>query len=172
MTIVNGSFNLHEEKEQCDYFCWIDPEWDERSCAVMLKLMKKKAKAEEDAKQWEGELGKPNYELREIMNELKIARQKLQKATAELKTIGNYKHNVKLTDVLLALFVVFARMAGLMLCGKANYMSRSCILQVSLWYLLTVLTTEIRLSEPRVREEYMISFMHIFSTNKVPRVVL
>jgi hypothetical protein len=53
--IANGSFNLQEEKEQCDYFCWIDLEWDERSYVVMLKLMKKKAKAEEDAKQWEGE---------------------------------------------------------------------------------------------------------------------
>jgi hypothetical protein len=53
--------------------CWIDPEWDERSYAVMLKLMKKKAEAEEDAKQCEGELGKANCELREIRNELKIA---------------------------------------------------------------------------------------------------
>jgi hypothetical protein len=26
--------------------------------------------------------------------------------------------------------------------------------------------------KPRVREEYMKSFMHIFSINKVPRVVL
>jgi hypothetical protein len=41
---------LQEEKEQCDYLYWIDPEWDERSYAVMLKLMRKKAKAEEDAK--------------------------------------------------------------------------------------------------------------------------
>jgi hypothetical protein len=49
-TIVNVSFNLQEEKEQCDYFCRIDPEWDERSYVVMVKLMKKKAKAEEDAK--------------------------------------------------------------------------------------------------------------------------
>jgi hypothetical protein len=39
----------------------------------MLKLMKKKAKAEEDVKQCEGELGKDNCELREIRNELKIA---------------------------------------------------------------------------------------------------
>jgi hypothetical protein len=38
--------------------------------------------------------------------------------------------------------------------------------------MLTVLTTEIRLSKPQVQEEYMMSFMHIFSTNKVPRVVL
>jgi hypothetical protein len=30
--------------------------------------------------------------------------------------------------------------------------------------LLTVLTTKIRPSEPQVREEYMTSFMHIFST--------
>jgi hypothetical protein len=86
----------------------------------MLKLMKKKAKAEEDAKQWEGELGKANCELREIRNELKIVWQKLQKATVELKSIGNYRHNVKLAHVLLALLVVFARMAGLMLGGKAN----------------------------------------------------
>jgi hypothetical protein len=35
-----------------------------------------------------------------------------------------------------------------------------------------VLTTKIRLSKPRVREDYITSFMHIFSTNKVPRVVL
>jgi hypothetical protein len=70
-TIANGSFNLQEEKEQCNYFCWSDPEWDERSYVVVLKLMKKKAKAEEDAKQWEGELGKANYELGEIRNELK-----------------------------------------------------------------------------------------------------
>jgi multidrug resistance efflux pump len=54
----------------------------------MLKLMKKKAKAEEDAKQWEGELGKANCELRKIRNKLKIARQKLQKATIELKQLG------------------------------------------------------------------------------------
>jgi hypothetical protein len=46
--------------------------------------------------------------------------QKLQKATVELKSIGNYRHNVKLAHVLLALLVVFARMAGLMLGGKAN----------------------------------------------------
>jgi hypothetical protein len=38
--------------------------------------------------------------------------------------------------------------------------------------LLTVLTTKIRSSKPRVREEYTTSFMHIFYTNKVPRVVL
>jgi hypothetical protein len=49
-TIVNGLFNLQEEKEKCDYFYQIDPEWDERSYVVMVKLMKKKAKAEEDAK--------------------------------------------------------------------------------------------------------------------------
>jgi hypothetical protein len=54
--IVNGSFNLHEEKELCDYFCWIDPKWDERSYAVMVKLMKMKAKGEQHAKKWEGEL--------------------------------------------------------------------------------------------------------------------
>jgi hypothetical protein len=37
---------------------------------------------------------------------------------------------------------------------------------------LTVLTTRIRLSKPRVQEEYTKSFMHIFDTNKVSRVVL
>jgi hypothetical protein len=37
---------------------------------------------------------------------------------------------------------------------------------------LTVLTTKIRPSKPRVREEYTTSFMHIFGTIKVPRVVL
>jgi hypothetical protein len=31
---------------------------------------------------------------------------------------------------------------------------------------LTVLTTKIRPSKPRVREEYMTSFMHIFITKK------
>jgi hypothetical protein len=38
--------------------------------------------------------------------------------------------------------------------------------------MLTVLTTKNRLSKPHVQEEYMTSFMHIFSTIKVPRVVL
>jgi hypothetical protein len=38
--------------------------------------------------------------------------------------------------------------------------------------LLTVLTSKIRPSKPQVREEYTTSFMHIFYTNKVPRVVL
>jgi hypothetical protein len=38
--------------------------------------------------------------------------------------------------------------------------------------LLMVLATKIRQSKPRVREEYTTSFMHIFGTNKVPRVVL
>jgi hypothetical protein len=42
----------------------------------------------------------------------------------------------------------------------------------SLGSFLTVLTTKIRSSKPWVREEYMESFMHILSTNKVPRVVL
>jgi hypothetical protein len=56
----------------------------------MVKLMKKKEKAEEDAKQWEEELGNANCELREIRNYLNIVRQKLQRATAELKSIGNY----------------------------------------------------------------------------------
>jgi hypothetical protein len=37
---------------------------------------------------------------------------------------------------------------------------------------LTVLTTKIWLSKPRVREGYTTSFMHIFDTNKVPWVVL
>jgi hypothetical protein len=60
------------------------------SYVVMVKLMKKKAKAEEDAKQCEGGLGKTNCELIEIRIDLKIGRQKLQKATAELKSIGNY----------------------------------------------------------------------------------
>jgi hypothetical protein len=41
-------------------------------------------------------------------------------ATAKLKSIGNYRHNVKLAHVLLASFVVFAGMAGLMLGGNAN----------------------------------------------------
>jgi hypothetical protein len=61
-------------------------------------------------------LGKANCELRGIRNVLKVGRQKLQKTTTELKSIGNYKHNVKLVHVLLALFVV----VGLMLGGKAN----------------------------------------------------
>jgi hypothetical protein len=38
--------------------------------------------------------------------------------------------------------------------------------------LLTILTTKFQPSKPRVREEYTTSFMHIFYTNKVPRVVL
>jgi hypothetical protein len=38
--------------------------------------------------------------------------------------------------------------------------------------LLMVLTTKFRPSKPRVREEYITSFMHIFYINKVPRVVL
>jgi hypothetical protein len=38
--------------------------------------------------------------------------------------------------------------------------------------LLTVLTTKIQPSKPWVREEYTTSFMHIFYTNKVPRVLL
>jgi hypothetical protein len=38
--------------------------------------------------------------------------------------------------------------------------------------MLTVLTTRIRPSNPRVREEYTTSLMHIFDINKVPRVVL
>jgi hypothetical protein len=46
-----------------------------------------------------------------------------------------------------------------------------CRPYISLW-VLTVLTTKIRPSKSRVREEHMGSFMHIFSTNKVPRVVL
>jgi hypothetical protein len=39
-----------------------------------------------------------------------------------------------------------------------------------LWprWMLTVLTTKIRPSKPRVREDYTTSFMHIFDTNKVP----
>jgi hypothetical protein len=53
-------------------------------------------------------------------NQLKIVRPKLQKATTEVKSIGNYWHNVKLMHVLLALFVVVAGMAGFMLGGKAN----------------------------------------------------
>ncbi|XP_014660393.1 uncharacterized protein LOC106804218 [Setaria italica] len=73
--------------------------------------------SEEDAKKWEGELAKANNELREIRNELKMVWQQLQKATAKLKFIGNYRHNVKLAHVLLALFVV---VAGLMLGGKTN----------------------------------------------------
>jgi hypothetical protein len=105
IAIANGSFNLEEQKEQCNYFCLIDPEWGERSYAVMLKLMKKKAKVEEDAKQYKGKLGKANSELKEIRYDLKIARQKLQKVTAELKSTGNYRHNVKLAHVILALFV-------------------------------------------------------------------
>jgi hypothetical protein len=39
-------------------------------------------------------------------------------------------------------------------------------------FVLTILTTKIRPSKPQVREEYMARFMHIFSINKVPRVVL
>jgi hypothetical protein len=38
--------------------------------------------------------------------------------------------------------------------------------------LLTVLTTKIEPSKPWVQEEYTTSFMHIFDTNQVPRVVL
>jgi hypothetical protein len=38
------------------------------------------------------------------------------------------------------------------------------------WFegLLTILTTKIQPSKPRVREAYTTSFMHIFCTNKVP----
>jgi hypothetical protein len=38
--------------------------------------------------------------------------------------------------------------------------------------MLTVLTTKFRPSKPQVQEEHTTSFMHIFYTNKVPRVVL
>ena len=75
--IVNGAFNLQEEKQQCDYYYWVDPEWDERLYAILVKLMKKKVKAEEDANQWEEELRKANCEHREIRNELKIVQQQL-----------------------------------------------------------------------------------------------
>jgi hypothetical protein len=47
--------------------------------------------------------------------------------------------------------------------------TRKCLAWGSL---LTILITKIRPLKPRVREEYMASFMHIFSTNKVPRVLL
>jgi hypothetical protein len=39
-------------------------------------------------------------------------------------------------------------------------------------YLLMVLTTKFRPSKAQIREGYTTSFMHIFGTNKVPRVVL
>ncbi|RCV11685.1 hypothetical protein SETIT_2G206400v2 [Setaria italica] len=39
-----------EEKEQCGYMIWIDPEWDDRTFGVLVKLMKKKVQVEEDAK--------------------------------------------------------------------------------------------------------------------------
>jgi hypothetical protein len=54
-------------------------------------------------------------------------------------------------------------------------MSRLCSRtskHLALGSLLTVLTTKIGPSKPRVREAYMTSFIHIFGTNKVPRVVL
>ncbi|RCV17725.1 hypothetical protein SETIT_3G242600v2 [Setaria italica] len=92
----------------------VDPEWDDRAFGLLVRLMKKKVQAEEDAKKREEELRKDNCELREIKNELKTVRQQLQKATAKLKSFGNYR---KLAHVLLALFVV---VAGLMLGGKAN----------------------------------------------------
>jgi hypothetical protein len=38
--------------------------------------------------------------------------------------------------------------------------------------MLMVFTTKFRPSKPQVQEEYTTSFMHIFYTNKVPRVVL
>jgi hypothetical protein len=56
---------LQEQNEQCDYFCWIDPEWDERSYAVMLNL-KKKVKAEEDAKQCKGNWEKLTVSLERL----------------------------------------------------------------------------------------------------------
>ena len=62
-------------------------------------------------------MAKANSELREIRNKLKTVWQQLQKTTDELKFISNYRHNVKLAHVLLALFFVIV---GLMLGGKAN----------------------------------------------------
>lgn len=50
---------------------WVDPEWNDRAFGVLVKLMKKKVQAEEDAKNWEEELAKANRELREIRNEIK-----------------------------------------------------------------------------------------------------
>jgi uncharacterized coiled-coil DUF342 family protein len=79
---------------------------------VMLKLMKKKAKVEEDAKKYKGELGKANCELRDIRNELKIVQPKIKKVTAGLKSIGNYRHNVKLAHVCL-LYLFFRRNGGI-----------------------------------------------------------
>nr|TKW39330.1 hypothetical protein SEVIR_1G172000v2 [Setaria viridis] len=66
-----------DEKKQCGYMIWVDPERDDRAFGVLVKLMKKKMQVEEDAKKWDEELGKANYELREIKNELKAVRQQL-----------------------------------------------------------------------------------------------
>jgi hypothetical protein len=55
--------------------------------------------------------------------------------------------------------------------AKSRLCSRTS--KCSAWgSLLTVLTTSFRPSKSRKREGYMTSFIHVFNTNKVPRVVL
>ncbi|RCV10893.1 hypothetical protein SETIT_2G144700v2 [Setaria italica] len=39
-----------DEMKKCGYMTWVDPEWVDRTFGVLVKLMKKKVQAKEDAK--------------------------------------------------------------------------------------------------------------------------
>ncbi|RCV10176.1 hypothetical protein SETIT_2G091200v2 [Setaria italica] len=76
---------------KCASFRWVDPEWDARTKGVLVKLMKRKEKAEEEARSWEEawriakEANDTTYELHlmkryfgEATNSLMNTRQKMR----------------------------------------------------------------------------------------------
>nr|TKW31823.1 hypothetical protein SEVIR_2G131300v2 [Setaria viridis] len=87
---------------KCASFRWVDPKWDARTKGILVKLMKRKEKAEEEARSWEEawriakkEANDTTYELRlmkryfgEVTNSLMNMRKKMRN-NALLKKMKN-----------------------------------------------------------------------------------
>ncbi|RCV05941.1 hypothetical protein SETIT_1G123200v2 [Setaria italica] len=73
-----------EEAEKCEACKWVDLEWDVRNKGILVKLMKRKVKAEEDASIWQEGCGYAMRELDETAGELKKVKRYHGETTLQL----------------------------------------------------------------------------------------
>nr|TKW21240.1 hypothetical protein SEVIR_4G173000v2 [Setaria viridis] len=89
------------EGVKCMVFKWVDPEWDARTKGILVKLMKMKEKAEEEARSWEEEWRIAKKEANDKIYEIyMMKRGYFGDTTNELMNTGKkIKHNVVMSHL-------------------------------------------------------------------------
>ena len=78
---------------------WIDPEWDARTKAVLMKLLDRNAKANEDTRSWKQECAKANIKVEANIAELqKVKRDLGDQQVRELTALQKANKSLDMLD--------------------------------------------------------------------------